>query len=1115
MGRKNVNVVVGGPVQSDYPKVYNTVFIKPNIPFALQVTEPNTKYVIRHKIDLGSKGDKVSDVDFTNAHTHEIADVTYYYVPFAANGKPYTLLDDSCVFITSDWTGLSERTITPDEGTVFMIGSVTGGLHKGAYINADVITMPENCILEFDGGSLDNGVIVGQDTVFINVGDVKIWGDNLVRLGTWREHSGGSENDRPYDPEDHSGLGRKTLQLKDDSNILTQEDFDQSNTIYVVEYDFDLDGVDIQMPEGCVLDFEGGNISNGKLISNDTEVIGQLPINTNTLYGQYYRDKKPLNYNLRVTQPVNTCVDFAFITPADYVTFRFYPQSTIAFYYNNNKYHLVTGNIEGSNPERAFMLLFDKNYDFLGSTETPWPGHGGGLTVCDNQLYMCCNRNPEAQYDKLGIGVYNLSDVITACSNYDGTPHSDVYPNKIQSTRYISLPYTCADIDYDPNHEEFAVCHTRDNQGTEEYYIRIYDKEFNEKRCLDIAADVYIKDEIDSTVIFQGIVYKNGIIYESVWISDYPAVDRGGNMLCIFDAVNNKVVSFEKMIVPYQDPECEGLTKDPDDDNSLFFMCGANLEQSNTIVAICKASITDTLYGRDSKRESKSASVNHMRQTFVTVDNSYDYAYGKPNGSSKRPFKTIGTALAMAFAEGSDFTIRVAKPNEYYLPRLRFGGIHINFIGVEGKPTLKGSTWCYGANIHFDNFNIETDNYIYCSNNGYLYMTNVSLIGSQRSGIGLRVRDCANIILEGVTIYGYDTGIDSNVSSLRGTSITLRDCNKAIQCGLGNFDIETIHIENCTTGIQVRRNDIHLGTISFKDTTTAFIVDDSLIDTYGERAITLDNVTTVIQKDSDFGGRVNLMIKVQSSENLVSVINFIKQGAFYATTVGFFVAVENVVYNGVFVDKGTYIYNNPGFIREGYNHRVAVEDNNRDFTFYPTHGSYNQRPALEAIDKGFEYYDEDFKQPFFWIGYSWRELKGELYPEDHYWSKVGELTPASTTFAGGTVTISDSERTSTWEGWTNIQNSKVYQRIFNISNIPFDNGSLLRIIFKGLDRNTEWFMNYNGSGDALSVTGNIYNREALYLKTPNGDNYTGFGIVINSDIKLFDGTIEIYKSIGG
>lgn len=132
-------------------------------------------------------------------------------------------------------------------------------------LNDEVVTVPENCILEFDGGSLDNGVIVGQDTVFINVGDVDIWGKNLTREGTWRDHSGGGLPNKPYNPETHSGLGRKTLQLKDSSNILIQEDFDQSNTIYIVEYDFDLDGETIEMPEGCVLEFDGGTITNGVL----------------------------------------------------------------------------------------------------------------------------------------------------------------------------------------------------------------------------------------------------------------------------------------------------------------------------------------------------------------------------------------------------------------------------------------------------------------------------------------------------------------------------------------------------------------------------------------------------------------------------------------------------------------------------------------------------------------------------------------------------------------------------------------------------------------------------------------------------------------------------------
>lgn len=139
-------------------------------------------------------------------------------------------------------------------------------------LGGETITVPKNCILEFDGGSISNGTIVGQDTVFINVGDVEIWGENLTREGTWREKQGGNGGipDKEYDPEHNSGLGRKTLELDGDSNVLTQEDFDQENTIYVITYDFDLNGETIEIPEGCVLEFDGGSISNGELIGNNT-----------------------------------------------------------------------------------------------------------------------------------------------------------------------------------------------------------------------------------------------------------------------------------------------------------------------------------------------------------------------------------------------------------------------------------------------------------------------------------------------------------------------------------------------------------------------------------------------------------------------------------------------------------------------------------------------------------------------------------------------------------------------------------------------------------------------------------------------------------------------------
>lgn len=77
----NVNINVSGPIQPS--SIYKTVVLKGNLPFALQVTEPNTKYVIKYNFNL----------------------------------------------------------------------------------NNESITIPANCLLKFDGGSLNNGTLIGNNTI--------------------------------------------------------------------------------------------------------------------------------------------------------------------------------------------------------------------------------------------------------------------------------------------------------------------------------------------------------------------------------------------------------------------------------------------------------------------------------------------------------------------------------------------------------------------------------------------------------------------------------------------------------------------------------------------------------------------------------------------------------------------------------------------------------------------------------------------------------------------------------------------------------------------------------------------------------------------------------------
>lgn len=93
--------------------------------------------------------------------------------------------------------------------------------------------------------------------------------------------------DKDYDPADFSGMGRIMLRknlvgteacsLDDEDhllNILTQDMIREENTVYIVQYDFDLDGKAISIPKGCTLWFQGGSINNGTIYLEETAILG-------------------------------------------------------------------------------------------------------------------------------------------------------------------------------------------------------------------------------------------------------------------------------------------------------------------------------------------------------------------------------------------------------------------------------------------------------------------------------------------------------------------------------------------------------------------------------------------------------------------------------------------------------------------------------------------------------------------------------------------------------------------------------------------------------------------------------------------------------------------------
>ena len=118
---------------------------------------------------------------------------------------------------------------------------------------------------------------------------------------TDRDFNGNSKlkfKDKKYDPSTFSGMGYKILRknivrrINDDGtidyiNYLSANEFSDSNTIYEIKYDFDLNNKEIQLLENCTLYYNGGSLKNGSIVYNNTNLVGQIT-NTNIIYeGKY------------------------------------------------------------------------------------------------------------------------------------------------------------------------------------------------------------------------------------------------------------------------------------------------------------------------------------------------------------------------------------------------------------------------------------------------------------------------------------------------------------------------------------------------------------------------------------------------------------------------------------------------------------------------------------------------------------------------------------------------------------------------------------------------------------------------------------------------------------
>ena len=154
-------------------------------------------------------------------------------------------------------------------------------------LNNATVTIPANCLIEFDGGSISDGTLIGNNTILIYNQALNAIFSNVDRQGTFIYNNtlSADEEDlteegnlvkfknKEYNATNYSGLGRVYLRknIVNGVNTLTQKMINKANTIYHIQYDYAL-GEDITVPANCVLEFDGGSLSNGVLVGNNTGI---------------------------------------------------------------------------------------------------------------------------------------------------------------------------------------------------------------------------------------------------------------------------------------------------------------------------------------------------------------------------------------------------------------------------------------------------------------------------------------------------------------------------------------------------------------------------------------------------------------------------------------------------------------------------------------------------------------------------------------------------------------------------------------------------------------------------------------------------------------------------
>lgn len=458
--------------------------------------------------------------------------------------------------------------------------------------------------------------------------------------------------------EKHSTYTSKTLK----AGIPFASQVIEPNTKYIIKYDFSLGGEEVTIPEGCILEFDGGSINNGLCYGNNTVLIGGNQ-HKGILVGIF----RNLNGTLidgtgNVLNP-NFGFDFAARNTLDLTTNipgTFYAQGLI----HTGKWIFVFVTKGGAHD--TYLLRYDTAFNYYGMLVLPLEQvyHGGIGYYEDGFIYI-------ASHIDNSIVKYSVSDIIEA------ETESTLYGTKITilAASDITIIFMCHDYS---NGTTLLASGNR---------IIIVDKSFN--KIVD-TGKISIPQWVGEYE--QDMIWENGIV---TIISSYREYNRHDPCVVYYDINANKFTDVFIMNGKYNNVELEATCQYIGEDG-VRLVCGNT--SGKYCLNIGKFSNTVTVRTMDTGMEE-----GYNTGKTVYVDNTMPSTVPEgpklvvPNGSSEHPFKNITSAFY--FNEKQTLLVRFLNTdNNYNIPGVCDSKVLI--IGTtEDKPTLKGTLLVTGGEI--------------------------------------------------------------------------------------------------------------------------------------------------------------------------------------------------------------------------------------------------------------------------------------------------------------------------------------------------------------------------------------------------------------------------------